>query len=180
MADPSRTSANNWPRCLPVKTICSTRDGETCLPVRANATPVEPKAASRTGRGTMKRPHWDFRTHGILFTKDIEEARKLKVEDPAAFKSSARAQAIVTYAEKSSEWQIALLRAFAKSIPRPFRDLWLARNRTRKPNERLVAIERFARVFDKLPMNVGVALFNWLEGGPKSEVVKALGRTRCG
>ena len=178
MADPSRTSANNGPRRLPVKNSPSPIDGKTRLPVRANATPDEPKAASKIIRGAIKPADWDFKRLGVVFEKDVEEARKLKLENPAAFKKSVRAQEIVAKAEQASKWQIALGIAFAKSIPRPFRDLWLARDRTRKPKERLAAIERFARVFDKIPMNVGVALFKMLDGGPEGEVIEALGRPR--
>ncbi len=65
----------------------------------------------------------------------------------------------------------------AKGLPQPFRDLWIAGNRKLKPKRRLAAIERFKRLFGHIPMNVAIALFNWLNGGPKSEIIRALDRT---
>jgi hypothetical protein len=146
-----------------------------CLAI--NATRVKPKATRRKFQGPKGPPSWDFRKHGLLFSKDIEEALKLKRENPDAFKSSPSAQAIVAWCEQDVKWQMALARSFARSFPRPFRDHSIARDRKRKPNERFAALERFARLFGKIPMNVGIALFNWLNGGSKNEVVKALGRT---
>jgi len=122
-------------------------------------------------------PKWDFKRHGLLFDADEQEALKLKSENPAAFKSSERAQAIVARSERSLRWQIALGRAIAAGIPEPFRDLRIARDRTCKPKERFAALERFACLFNRIPMNVGKALFDWLNGGSELEVVRALDRT---
>jgi hypothetical protein len=150
---------------------------KTRLLARPNSSLVAPKAASKQIRGAKKPPDWDFKTYGILFEKDVEEALKLKRENPTAFKSSVRAQKIVAFSERSTKWRIDLGRAFAKNYPRPFRDLRIARDQKRKPKERFAALERFWRLFAKIPMNVGIALFEWLNGGPKSAVVSALDRT---
>lgn len=53
----------------------------------------------------------------------------------------------------------------------------IARNSKRKTKERFSAIERFAKSFGRIPLNVGIALFHWLDGGDENEVIKALGRT---
>ena len=146
-------------------------------PVDANPASTELKSGSKPVRGLFEPPDWDFRTHGILFKKDIEEAQKLKRRKPEAFKSSVRAQAIVAYSEQSLRWQIALGKAVVGNIPQPVQDLWIAADRKRKPKERLSAIDRFSCLFQKLPMNVAINLFKWLNGGSRSEVVKALDRT---
>jgi len=177
MADIAKTSTKGSPSRFAVESSSLPAAGKTRLLARPNSSPVAPKATSKQIRGIMRPPHWDFKTHGLLFSKDIEEARKLKRENPAAFKSSARAQEIVAWSEQSVTWQIARGRAFAEDIPQPFWDFWIARDRKRKPKERFAALDRFARLFAKIPMNVGIALFDWLNGGPKSEVVRALGRT---
>jgi hypothetical protein len=122
-------------------------------------------------------PEWDFKRYGLLFGAEEEEALKLKSENPAAFESSDRAQAIVAWSERNTRWHIAFRRAIAEGIPQPFRDLSIASDRTRKPKERLVALDRFASLFNEMPMNVGIAFFNWLNGGSKLEIVRALNRT---
>lgn len=177
MADTSKTSTKDCPSRFPVENPSLPAAGKTRLLAPSNSSPVAPKAASKQIRGTQRPPYWDFKTRGLLFSEDIEEALKLKRENPAAFKSSVRAQEIVAWSEQSAKWQVALGRAIAKNFPRPFRDLRIARDRKRKPKERFAALDRFARLFGKIPMNVGIALFNWLNGGPKSEVVTALDRT---
>ena len=136
-----------------------------------------PKIATRKVQRPNGPPDWDFKKYGLLWSQDINEALKLKREDPAEFKLSVRAQAIVAWSEQSCRKQIALGKVLAKGVPLPFRDLWIAGDRKLKPKKRLAAIERFKRVFGPIPMNVGIALFNWLNGGPKREVIKALDRT---
>jgi hypothetical protein len=143
-------------------------------PARSNDGATNQKPTNKKVQQANARPDRDFRKYGIIFEADIQKKLKLKRQNPAAFKSSVRAQAIVAYSERSTEWMIACAEAAAKSIPQPFRDLWIAKDRKRKPNERLAAIERFARLFDNMPMNVGVALFDWLKGGSRNEVIKAL------
>lgn len=170
--------ANKIPDPTPSKNPSNRADSDKQRSVAVSPGPDEPKPASKIARGEIEPPHWEFKRLGIVFHEDVEEARKLKLENPAAFKSSVRAQEIVAKAEQSLKWQIAVCKAFARSIPRPLRDLWTARDRTRKPKERLAAAERFASVFNKMPLNVAVALFKWLDGGPSSEVVRALGKTR--
>jgi hypothetical protein len=61
-------------------------------------------------------------------------------------------------------------------MPPPLDDFFIAISPKRRPNERFAALDRFARVFLKIRVNVFVALFDYLNGGPESEVVKALGR----
>lgn len=137
---------------------------------------MKPKVADKRDRGLEGPPAWDFRKYGLLYQEDIDGALKLQREDPAAFKSSLRAQEIVAWAERSATWQLNLGKAFEKSILQPFRDFWAARDSKRKPQERLAAFERFARLFQKIPMNVAVALFSWLNGGPISKLIEALNR----
>jgi hypothetical protein len=139
--------------------------------------PAEPKAARKTVQGNREPSKWDFRANGLLFWEDLEEARELEREDPDAFKASARAQKIVSFARDWVESQCALEREIEKNIPSAFRDLSIARNRKYKTKERLAAIDRFAKSFGKIPMNVGIALFHWLDGGNENEVIQALGRT---
>jgi hypothetical protein len=107
----------------------------------------------------------------------VKEAQRLKHEDPDAFKSSVRAYKIVAFIEGSLKSQRALERGFEKNIPRAFRDLSIARDPKRKTKERFAAIDRFAKSFGRIPLNVGIALFYWLDGGDENEVIKALGRT---
>jgi hypothetical protein len=138
---------------------------------------VLPKPVTRKIQRPNRSPDWDFKKYGLLYSRDIDEPMKLKREDRATFKLSERAQAIVAWWEQSCKRQIALGKALAKGIPQPFRDLSIAGDRKLKPKRRLAAIERFKRLFGHIPMNVGVALFNWLNGGPKSEIIRALDRT---
>jgi hypothetical protein len=136
-------------------------------------------AEAKAGRNTVQgdAPEWNFRENGLLFWEDVEEAQKLKREDPDAFKSSIHAQKIVAFLEGSLESQRAIEREFEKNIPRAFRDLSIARDRKLKSKERFAAINRFAKSFGKIPVNVGIALFRWLDGGNKNDVIWALGRT---
>jgi len=143
----------------------------------AKTATVDLKAASKQVRWIKKPPHWDYKKHGLLFPKDIDEARKLRSENPAAFKSSVHAQEIVAWSEQSDRCQLASARAMTKNFKWPFPDLRIARDQKRKPKERLAALDRFVRLFYKMPMNVNKALFNWLEGGPKSAVINALNST---
>jgi hypothetical protein len=138
---------------------------------------AEAKAGRNTVQGNRKPSDWDFRENGLLFWEDVKEAHELKREDPVAFKSSIRAHKIIAFVERSLESQRALEREFEKNIPRAFRDLTIARDPKCKTKERFAAIDRFAESFGKIPMNVGVALFHWLEGGNKNEVIQALNRT---
>jgi hypothetical protein len=174
MTETSRTSAKNCSSRFLVESPCPTAVGKTQLSGGPNHAPVDRKTTNKEGREAGRPPKWDFKRHGLLFEADVQEALKLKSESPAAFKSSDRAQAIVAWSERSLRWQIALGRAIAEGIPQPFRDLWIAKDRKRKPKERLAAIERFACLFNRIPMNVGIALFDWPNGGSKLEVVKAL------
>jgi hypothetical protein len=178
MADTSKTSTKDCPSRLPNANSSLPATGKTRQLARPNSAPAAPKTASKQIRGIKEPPDWDFRRHGLLFQKDVDEARKLKRENPAAFKSSRRAQEIVAYSEQSAKWQLALGRAAAANYPRPLRDLRIARDRKCKPKERFAALERFASLFMKIPMNVAIALIDWVKGGPRSEVVRALGRTR--
>jgi hypothetical protein len=177
VSDKTRISTKDFPRRLPVENPSLLLAGKTRVQVSDNPAAGEPKAASKKVRRTKGPPEWDFKKHGLLFSEDIEEAQELKRENPAAFNSSARAQKIVAYVEDSLRWQVARGSALEKSLPRPFRDLRIARDRSRKPKERFAALDRFARLVDKIPLNVVTALFAWLDGGPKSEVAKALDRT---
>ncbi len=177
MADTSKTSTKDCPNLFPVENPSLPAAGKTWPLARPNSALVAPKSASKQIRGIKKPPYWDFKTHGLLFSEDIEEAVRLKRENPTAFKSSIRAQEIIAWSEQSVKWQVALERAVAENFPRPFRDLRIARDRKCKPKERFAALERFVRLFGKIPMNVGIALFDWLNGGPKSEVMRGLGRT---
>ena len=120
---------------------------------------------------------WDFGENGLLFWKDVKEAQRLKREHQDAFKSSIRAQKIVAFVEDSLESQRALEREFEKNIPSAFRDLSIACDRKHKMKERFAAIDRFAKSFGKIPLNVGMALFRWLDGGNKNDVIQALDRT---
>ena len=139
--------------------------------------PAEPKPSRKTVQENCEPSDWDFRVNGLLFWEDVKEAHELKRENPVAFKSSIRAQKIVAFVEDSLESQSALEREFEKNIPTAFRDLSVARDRKRKAKERLAAIDRFAKSFGKIPMNVGIALFHWLNGGNENEVIQALSRT---
>jgi hypothetical protein len=140
-------------------------------------TVAEAKARRNTVQTNREPSDWDIRKNGLLFWEDVEEAQKLKREDPDAFKSSIRAQQIVAFLEGWLESQRASERELEKDIPRAFRDLSIARDQKRKPNERFAAINRFAKSFGRIPLNVGIALFRWLDGGNKNDVVRALGRT---
>ena len=124
-----------------------------------------------------KRPKWDFRENSLLFWEDIEKARELERKDPDAFKASARDQKVVTFVRDWGESQAAVERGFEKSIPRALRDLTIARDGNRKTKERFAAIDRFGKSFGRIPLNVGIALFHWLDGGNKNEVIQELGRT---
>jgi hypothetical protein len=177
MADTAKKSAMDSPSSIPVENPSLPAAGKTRVLARPNSSPVAPKAAIKQVRGAKGPPHWDFKADGLLFSEDIEEALKLKRENPAAFKSSVRAQRIVAWSEQSAKWQLARARAIAKNFTWPFPDLRIARDRKRKPKVRLAALDRFVRLFYKMPMNVNIALFNWLNGGSKSEVVTALNRT---
>jgi hypothetical protein len=106
----------------------------------------------------------------------IEESLQLKWDNLATIKSSAPAQKSVAYQEQSLKRQATIDRVTGAIIPPPLDDLSIARNPKREPNERFAAIDRFARVFLKIRVNVLVALFDYLNGGPESEVVKALAR----
>lgn len=174
--DTSKTSAKKCSSRFPVESPCPTAASKTQLSGRPNHAPVDRKTANKEAQETDRPPKWDFKKYGLIFEADVQEALKLESENPAAFKSSDRAQAIVAWSQRSLRWQIALGRAFAEGIPQPFRDLRIARDRTRKPKERFAALERFARLFDSIPMNVGIALFDWLNGGSRHEVFKALDR----
>jgi hypothetical protein len=177
MADASKKSTKNFPNRFPVENPLVPTAGKTRPLARLNSAPVAPKTASKQVQGTEGPPNWDFKTRGLLFQADVDEAMKLKRENPAAFKSSIRAQEIVAWSEQSAKWKLALGRSMAENFPRPLRDLRIARDRKRKPKERFAALERFASLFEKIPMNVGVALFDWLNGGPRSDVVRALSLT---
>src|SRR5579864_8523903 len=178
MANTSKMSTKDSPSRFPVESPSLPAASKTRPLARSNSAPLALKTASKQIRVAMKPPDWDFKTYGLLFVRDVEEARKLQRENPTAFKSSVRAQTIVDWSEQSVKWQIAQERAIANNIPRPFRDLRIARDRKRNPKDRFAALERFWCVFSKIPMNVGIALFEWLDGGLKSEVVRALGQTR--
>ena len=138
---------------------------------------AETKVVRNNVLGNREPADWDFRRDGLLLWEDVEEAQRLKREDPDAFKSSIRAQRTLAFVEASLESQRALKRKFAKNIPSALRDLSIARNRKYKTKERLAALDRFAESFGRIPMNVGSALFNWLNGGNNDEVIRALGRT---
>jgi hypothetical protein len=138
--------------------------------------PAEPKAARKTVQGNREPSKWDFRANGLLFWEDLKEAQELEREDPDAFKASARAQKIVTFVTDWVESQSALEREFEKNIPSALRDLSIARDRKRETKERFAAIDRFSKSFGRIPLNVGIALFNWLDGGNENEVIQALGR----
>jgi hypothetical protein len=176
MADTSKTSTKNFPHRFPVENPSLPAADKMRLLTGPKPAPVDPKAAGKQVRGINKRADWDFRTRGLLFEADIEEALKIKRENPTAFKSSIRTQKIVAGEANFVRRQIALGRGLAKSIPQPFRDLRIARDPKRSPQERFAALDRFWRLFAKIPMNVAVALFDWVKGGPKSEVMRALGR----
>ena len=139
--------------------------------------PAEAKAARKTVQRNREPSKWNFRANGLLFWEDVREAHELERQDPDAFKSSIRAQKIVAFVEDSVKSQRALERDLEQSIPRAFRDLSIARNRKYKTKVRFAAIDRFAQSFGKIPLNVGIALFRWLNGGNKNEVIQALGRT---
>jgi hypothetical protein len=111
---------------------------------------AETKAGRNTVQGNREPSDWDFRQNGLLFWQDVKEARKLKREDPFAFKSSIRAQQIVAFVEDSLESQRAIDRGFEKNIPSAFRDLSIACNRKYKTKERFAAIERFAKSFGRI------------------------------
>lgn len=138
-------------------------------------------AEAKVGRNTVQRNReasdWDFRRDGLLFWQDVEEAHRLKREDPDAFKSSIRARKIAAFVEDSLVSQRALEREFENNIPSALRDLSVARNPKRTTKERLAAIDRFAKSFSKIPVNAAIALFRWLDGGNKNDVIQALGRT---
>lgn len=138
---------------------------------------AEAKAGRNTVQTNREPSHWDFRENGLLFWEEVSEAHKLKREDPDAFKSSIRAQKIVAFVEDSIKSQRALERDFERSIPRAFRDLSIARDRKRKTKERFAAIDRFGKSFGRIPRKIVIALFHWLDGGNKNEVIQALGRT---
>jgi hypothetical protein len=176
MADTAKTSTKDCPSHFPVENPSLPAAGTKRSLARPDSAPVAPKAASKQIRVTKKPPNWDFKTHGILFEKDIQEALKLKRENPAAFKSSVRAQEIVAYSEQSPKRMEAHARAAAKNLPKPLVDLRIARDPKHTPKERFAALDRFAGLFEKIPMNVAIALFDWLKGGPKSEVERALSR----
>jgi hypothetical protein len=170
MTHNSRVPVTNEPSGFPTETPSLRAAGKTRIP-------AEPKASTKTVQGNREPSDWDFRANGLLFWEDVKEAHELKREDPDAFKSSIRAQKIVAFVEYSLKSQRALEREFEKNIPRAFRDLSIARDRKRKAKERLAAIDRFAKPFGKIPMNVGIALFHWLDGGNKNEIIQALGQT---
>ena len=170
MADNSRMSATNDTSRFPSENPTLQVTGKTRIP-------AEPKAARKTVQGNREPSEWDFRANGLLFWEDVKEAQALKREDPDAFKSSVRAQKIVAFVEYLLKSQSALEREFEKNIPSAFQDLSIARDRKRKTKERLAAIDRFGKSFGKIPLNVGIALFHWLAGGNKNDVIQALGRT---
>ena len=170
MADNSKMSVTNEPIRFPIENPSLQVAGKTGIP-------AEPKATRKTVQGNREPSDWDFKENGLLFWEEVKEAHELKREDPDAFKSSNRAQKMVAFVEGLRESQSALEREFEKNIPRAFRDLTIARDRKRKTKERLAAIDRFAKSFGKIPLNVGIALFRWLDGGNENEVVQALGRT---
>jgi len=169
MANNLRMSVTNDPSRFPTENPIQVA-GKTRVPAEA-------KAARKTVQANREPSDWDFRANGLLFWEDVKEAQALKREDPDAFKSSIRAQKIVAFVEDVLKSQSALEREFEKNIPRAFRDLSIARDRKRKTKERFAAIDRFAKSFGKIPLNVGIALFHWLNGGNKNDVIQALGRT---
>jgi len=177
MADSAETSAKDRASRFPVENPSLPAAGKTRPLARRASAHVAPKTANKQIQGANRPPKWDFRTDGILFEKDVEEALKLKTENPTAFNSSVRAQKIVAYEEQFAKRLEAHAEAVAKNYPKPLIDLRIARDRKRTPKERFAALERFAGLFQKIPMNVAIALFAWLNGGPKSEVARALGRT---
>jgi hypothetical protein len=170
MEDKSRMSVTNDPSRFPKENPTLQVAGKTHVPLEA-------KAARKAVQGNREPSDWDFRANGLLFWEDVKEAQALKREDPDAFKSSIRAQKAVAFVEDSLESQRALEREFEKNIPRAFRDLSIARDRRRKTKERLAAIDRFGKSFGRIPLNVGIALFHWLDGGNKIDVIQALERT---
>jgi hypothetical protein len=170
MADNSRMSVTNDASLFPKENPILQVAGKTRVPLEA-------KAVRNAVQGNREPSDWDFRANGLLFWEDVKEAQALKREDTDAFKSSIRAQKIVAFVEDSLQSQLALEREFEKNIPRAFRDLSIARDRRRKTKERLAAIDRFGKSFGRIPLNVGIALFHWLDGGNENEVIQALGRT---
>jgi hypothetical protein len=169
MANNLRMSVTNDPSRFPTENPIQVA-GKTRVPAEA-------KAARKTVQGNREPSDWDFRANGLLFWEDVKEAQALKREYPDAFKSSLRAQKIVAFVGDLLKSQSALEREFEKNIPRAFRDLSIARDRKRKTKERFAAIDRFAKSFGKIPLNVGAALFHWLDGGNKNDIIQALGRT---
>jgi len=81
-----RSAVRQWPNLRVVYTNSdfghSLSNNEGCVgaSVRKNArmAATEPTAAGRESGGTKRPPPWDFKTYGLLFEKDAEEAEKLK------------------------------------------------------------------------------------------------------
>ncbi len=107
---------------------------------------------------------------------------ELKAKNPAAFKSSARAQKIVAYSEQAVKWHIALskesIRAF-ENRPPALRDLSIADDRKRKPKERLAAIDRFSCAFGGIPNKVAITLFRWLDAEKVVREVRTRGKEKA-
>jgi hypothetical protein len=144
--------------------------------MRSSGTAAKSTSASAKVGAVLGPPPWDFRKYGLFSEEELRDALKLKRENRGAFKSSIRAQELVAYCERRVRWEISLAKAAEENIPQPLRDLGTATDRKCKPKQRFAALQRFKRSFGKIPMNVAIALFKWLEGGPKSDLQNALDR----